>query len=82
MVCISLLLLGIVLGVALGIRLGIRYSLKEARAEIHEEYERIDRQTEYWDGLQSMYAETAAWTSERDPADWWKRGESTPSWDD
>lgn len=68
----------LVLGIVLGVHLGVRHAWEEARPEIQEEYERIDRQDEYWDCMQSMWAETMAWANERDPADWWKHGETTP----
>jgi len=68
----------ILLGMAIGIHLGMRYALEESRPEIREEYQRIDRQDEYWDCLQSMLAEVVAWANEHDPADWWKYGDSAP----
>ena len=69
----------LLLGVVWGVHLGVRYALEKAKPIIGEEYERIDRQDEYWDCLQSMWAETMAWVHEHDPADWWKHGESAPS---
>ena len=68
----------LLLGVILGIHLGARYAFEEAVPEIREEYERIDRQEEYWECLQSMKAETMAWVNERDSADWWKHGDPAP----
>ena len=68
----------LLLGIALGVRLGVRHALKEASPEIREEYQRIDRQEEYWDCLQCMLAEAVAWGNERDQADWWKHGEPAP----
>jgi hypothetical protein len=66
-------------GTAWGVHLGIRHALEEAKLEIWEEYQRIDRQGEYWDCLQSMLAEAVAWVDECDPADWWKYGDAAPS---
>jgi hypothetical protein len=71
-------LLLLLLGMAVGFRLGLRYTSREAMPQIREEYERIDRQDEYWDCLQEMVAETNAWANESDSADWWKRGEDPP----
>ena len=51
-----LLLLGIASGVYTGrSHLGVRHAWEEAKPEILEEYDRIDRQDEYWDCMQSMW---------------------------
>ena len=68
----------LLLGVAIGVHLGIRFAVEEAGPDIREEYQRIDRQDEYWECLQSMLAEVATWANEHDPADWWKYGDAAP----